>query len=341
MRREAQTQYEQTLAKFPRAGVAANNLAWLYVEAGRLDEALQWATVARREMPRRAEAHDTLGWMCCSARGLAPSARSRRPRLRPVPACRSLAFAYSKTGAPPGARQLRRAIAQEAVPTGCHAPRGCSAREKSRPRSGLVCMGAVPAGVPARAPRARSGDHSALRRVSLRPRSRAAPTAAGTRVQFPGVRLSDRRAPRRSALRRALHKPFPPGPLRLRLRSKPRRKSRPRSRLVASCLSGCFSKPLLIVYGRGAPALSEECAAVSASVRDGRGLPRVSGSLSLARWLHLSSMRAPARLRPRISTALAMRGLPAPGVADGRDDSAQHEDPADALVLGGVFDDHG
>jgi tetratricopeptide (TPR) repeat protein len=46
----------------PRAGVAANNLAWIYAEAGRLDEALKLATVAQEQL-KRPEAEDTLGWV--------------------------------------------------------------------------------------------------------------------------------------------------------------------------------------------------------------------------------------------------------------------------------------
>ena len=42
----ARAQYEAVLAKSPRAGVAANNLAWMLAEDGRHDEALRWATVA-------------------------------------------------------------------------------------------------------------------------------------------------------------------------------------------------------------------------------------------------------------------------------------------------------
>lgn len=59
----ARAQYESTLARAPRAGAAANNLAWMLAEDGRLDEALRWATVAADEMRSRPEPHDTLGWI--------------------------------------------------------------------------------------------------------------------------------------------------------------------------------------------------------------------------------------------------------------------------------------
>jgi putative PEP-CTERM system TPR-repeat lipoprotein len=58
----ARQQYEKVLAADPRAGVAANNLAWMYAEAGRLDEALKLATLATEQL-KRPEADDTLGWV--------------------------------------------------------------------------------------------------------------------------------------------------------------------------------------------------------------------------------------------------------------------------------------
>jgi tetratricopeptide (TPR) repeat protein len=58
----ARQQYEKVLAADPRAGVAANNLAWMYAEDGRLDEALKLATVATEQL-KRPEADDTLGWV--------------------------------------------------------------------------------------------------------------------------------------------------------------------------------------------------------------------------------------------------------------------------------------
>ena len=43
--------------------MAANNLAWMLAEDGRLDDALRWATVATGEMTGRPGPHDTLGWI--------------------------------------------------------------------------------------------------------------------------------------------------------------------------------------------------------------------------------------------------------------------------------------
>jgi tetratricopeptide (TPR) repeat protein len=61
-REAARQQYEKVMAIDPHAGVAANNLAWMYAEAGRLDEALKLATVATEQL-KRPEAEDTLGWV--------------------------------------------------------------------------------------------------------------------------------------------------------------------------------------------------------------------------------------------------------------------------------------
>src|SRR5262245_46993348 len=61
-RDSARQQYERVLALDPHAGVAANNLAWMYAEAGRLDDALKLATVAQDQL-KRPEAEDTLGWV--------------------------------------------------------------------------------------------------------------------------------------------------------------------------------------------------------------------------------------------------------------------------------------
>jgi tetratricopeptide (TPR) repeat protein len=58
----AKQQYERALAADANAGVAANNLAWMYAEDGRLDEALKLATIAQAQL-KRPEAEDTLGWV--------------------------------------------------------------------------------------------------------------------------------------------------------------------------------------------------------------------------------------------------------------------------------------
>jgi putative PEP-CTERM system TPR-repeat lipoprotein len=61
---EAQKQYEKVIGLEPRAPVAANNLAWLYAEAGtNLDTALQLAQTAKAGLPDSPEIDDTLGWI--------------------------------------------------------------------------------------------------------------------------------------------------------------------------------------------------------------------------------------------------------------------------------------
>jgi tetratricopeptide (TPR) repeat protein len=62
-RADAMRAYEAILAVHPAAGVAANNLAWLYAEDDRLDEALQLALVAKQELGGTPNARDTLGWI--------------------------------------------------------------------------------------------------------------------------------------------------------------------------------------------------------------------------------------------------------------------------------------
>jgi Tfp pilus assembly protein PilF len=62
-REGVRNQYQAVLAKQPRAGVAANNLAWMLAEDGQFDEALKLAGVAAAEMRDRPEPHDTLGWI--------------------------------------------------------------------------------------------------------------------------------------------------------------------------------------------------------------------------------------------------------------------------------------
>jgi tetratricopeptide (TPR) repeat protein len=60
----AEQQYVKTLAVDPNAAVAANNLAWLYASSNRnLDQALQLAQTAIRQLPDHPNVNDTLGWV--------------------------------------------------------------------------------------------------------------------------------------------------------------------------------------------------------------------------------------------------------------------------------------
>ena len=70
---QARAAYERALAGDPKAGIAANNLAWIYAREGRLQEALQLATVANDVLGRRAETQHTLGWIYYQM-GLTPQA---------------------------------------------------------------------------------------------------------------------------------------------------------------------------------------------------------------------------------------------------------------------------
>ena len=73
--------YERLVAADAQAAVAANNLAWIYAEEGKLDEALRLATIARDGMGRRPEAEDTLGWVYLK-KGLASQALASFERAR-------------------------------------------------------------------------------------------------------------------------------------------------------------------------------------------------------------------------------------------------------------------
>ena len=59
-RGRAKQMYEGIVSRDPAAGVAANNLAWMYAEDGKLDEALRLARIAQEQLKRRPEGEDTL-----------------------------------------------------------------------------------------------------------------------------------------------------------------------------------------------------------------------------------------------------------------------------------------
>jgi tetratricopeptide (TPR) repeat protein len=60
----AQEKYQRALDLNPDAAVAANNLAWMYVETGgNLDVAMGLAKKAKAQLPDRADISDTLGWI--------------------------------------------------------------------------------------------------------------------------------------------------------------------------------------------------------------------------------------------------------------------------------------
>jgi Tfp pilus assembly protein PilF len=61
---DAKQRYRKALELSPTAALAANNLSWLYAQDGEnLDDALRLAQMAVDGLPKRAEVHDTLGWV--------------------------------------------------------------------------------------------------------------------------------------------------------------------------------------------------------------------------------------------------------------------------------------
>ncbi len=61
---DAKRLYERILEMHPNAAVAANNLAWIYVERGEnLDRALELAQKAKEQLPSNSNVNDTLGWI--------------------------------------------------------------------------------------------------------------------------------------------------------------------------------------------------------------------------------------------------------------------------------------
>jgi tetratricopeptide (TPR) repeat protein len=107
---EARQTFERVLAIDPHAGVAANNLAWLYAETGgNLDLALKYAETAVSALPEESEGHDTLGWVYYK-RGAAPPAikalqRSLELNPRNAAAAYHLAIVYDQSGDRVNARQ--------------------------------------------------------------------------------------------------------------------------------------------------------------------------------------------------------------------------------------------
>ena len=113
---KARAGYERALAADANAGVAANNLAWMYAEEGRLDDALRLATVAKDAMRQRPEAEDTLGWVYYlkGLPGHAVPAFERAVSRAPENAVYHyhLGLAHAKAGNTSEARKaLRRALA--------------------------------------------------------------------------------------------------------------------------------------------------------------------------------------------------------------------------------------
>jgi tetratricopeptide (TPR) repeat protein len=107
---DARATYERVLQQDPTAAVAANNLAWLYLESGaNLDLALQLAQTAKAAMPKHAEVSDTLGWIYYHKGMLAPAIREleeavQRDATQPLYQYH-LGVAYARHGNQNGARR--------------------------------------------------------------------------------------------------------------------------------------------------------------------------------------------------------------------------------------------
>jgi len=94
-----------------RAPIAANNLAFMYAEAGtNLDQALQLASSAKQQMPDNPDVDDTLGWVYYK-RDMAPLAiRSLEASVGKNPKNElylyHLGLAYAKAGDRIKAREM-------------------------------------------------------------------------------------------------------------------------------------------------------------------------------------------------------------------------------------------
>ena len=101
-RAAARAIYEQVVASDARAGVAANNLAWMYAEEGKLDDALRLATIAQESLRRRPEPEDTLGWIHlqkgAATQAIAAFERARQRAPQNPIYHYHLGLAYVKTG---------------------------------------------------------------------------------------------------------------------------------------------------------------------------------------------------------------------------------------------------
>ena len=108
---EAEQVFQRVLRLDPRAGVAANNLAWIYAERGaNLDMALQLAQTAKAAMPDQPQVNDTLGWVYFK-KDMLPIAIATLQHTLELdsnngPASYHLALAYEKSGNRADAKRL-------------------------------------------------------------------------------------------------------------------------------------------------------------------------------------------------------------------------------------------
>jgi tetratricopeptide (TPR) repeat protein len=108
---DAQQAFERVIKLDPKAGVAANNLAWIYLEnGGSVELALHLAQTASTVLPEVAEVHDTLGWAYYK-KGSMPAAIDALRRSvgldgTNTTALYHLILAYEKSGAVADAREV-------------------------------------------------------------------------------------------------------------------------------------------------------------------------------------------------------------------------------------------
>jgi tetratricopeptide (TPR) repeat protein len=113
---EAKTRYLRALEIDPNAGVAANNLAWLYANGdGNLDVALKLAQTAKAQIPSSHEVDDTLGWVYykkgLSTLAIAAFKQSTAAAPNNATYLYHLGLAYAQNGEKPRAREtLERAL---------------------------------------------------------------------------------------------------------------------------------------------------------------------------------------------------------------------------------------
>ncbi len=113
---EARAQYERALEIDSHAGVAANNLAWIYANGdGNLDVALKLAQTAKAQIPSSHEVDDTLGWVYykkgLSTLAIAAFKQSTAAAPNNATYLYHLGLAYAQNGEKPRAREtLERAL---------------------------------------------------------------------------------------------------------------------------------------------------------------------------------------------------------------------------------------
>jgi len=107
---DARKRYEAIVNADPTAAVAANNLAWLYQEAGdKLDDALRLAQSAASRLPESSEVQDTIGMIYIKKELPALAVPAFEKSVEKAPDNASyhyhLALALSKAGSAQRARQ--------------------------------------------------------------------------------------------------------------------------------------------------------------------------------------------------------------------------------------------